>query len=171
MAVFAKYDIESTLFAAKALIVNNFNAKLAEIAADKALDSSAEVLNPPLELLGGGDAPALAVDVLSQNRKNFIYNPYIWIQLTGEKKLKGVGQHVTEVAVFISITDPHDFTGEVRMMRYMRALDEIFSPSQGVKVGITTLSATEILPYLSRPEYQNATKRRLVWGIGLSLTW
>jgi len=69
------------------------------------------------------------------------------------------------------MVDPHDYTGEIRMLRYLRALEEIFEPLQNKKIGIATLSSSELLPYLSTPDFMDKTKRRLTWGIGLVFQW
>ncbi len=166
MGVLAKYDVEKLLFDVKALIIANFNNKLTEIASDKAKDSTNTVLNPALKTLDNN-----AIDLLSINKKNIAYDPFLIIQLVRKESPENVGQNKVEIAVMLSILDPHDYTGEIRMLRYLRALEEIFAPLYNKKIGICTLSSSELLPYLATPDFMDNTKRRLTWGIGLVFQW
>ncbi len=166
MGVLAKYDVEKLLFDVKAFIVANFNTKLTEIAVDKAKDSGNTVLNPALKTLNTD-----AIDLLSINKRNIAYDPFLIIQLVRKESPQNLGQNSVEIAIMLSMVDPHDYTGEIRMLRYLRALEEIFEPLQNKKIGIATLSSSELLPYLSTPDFMDKTKRRLTWGIGLVFQW
>lgn len=158
-----KYDTEKVIVDIAKIIVAKFNAKLLEITADKANDS--EVPQFDLKPLQEN-----AIDLLSANRKNASYDPFLVIELLTVQPIQNIGQKSIEVALAISMLDPMDGTAEFRMLRYLRAFDEIFSPEEGVNIGLASLSATEILPYLDSPDFQDATKRRLTWGLRLRIT-
>ena len=167
MGIFAKYDIEKLLFDVKAKIVSDYNTQLTAVTADKAKDKGAIVLNPVLKPLA-----TEAIDILSINKKTFAaHDPFMIIQLVRKESPENLGENRVELAVMLSLLDPHDYNGEVRMLRYLRALEELFAPLKNKKLGICTLSSTELLPYLSTPDFMDKTKRRLTWGIGLDFEW
>lgn len=166
MGVYAKYDIEKLLFDVKNKIVAEYNTQLTAVTTDKAKDSGAVVLNPTLKTL-----QAEAIDLLSINKKSAAYDPFMIIQLVKKESPENLGENRVELAVMLSLLDPHDTTGEIRMLRYLRALEELFAPLKNKKIGICTLSSTELLPYLSTPDFMDKTKRRLTWGVGLDFEW
>lgn len=180
MGYTARYDAEKLLLDIRAKIVAQYNIKLLEIQTDKAKDSGNIVISNFKKLGGGvlGDniisVPIDAIDLCGMKAaKMQAYDPYMIIQFVGSgvSDVQNLGREIVEVAIMISIIDPHDYTGELRMMRYVRAIKELFEGLSGWATGCVSLTGTECLPYLSTPDYWDNTKKRLTWGLGLKFTY
>jgi hypothetical protein len=179
MGVTAKYDAERLMTDIKNKIVANINTKLLEIQTDKAKDATNLVI-PDFKKLGGGvlgdavvSTPEDAIDLMGINAaKMCAYDPYMIIQFAGAgiADVQEMGREIVEIAIIFSLIDPHDYTGEFRMNRYMRAIKELFESMSGFGTGCVSLSSMQILPYLSNPDYWEDNKKRLTWGRGLKFT-
>lgn len=180
MGAMAKYDAEKLLLEIRAKIVANYNTKLLDIQTDKAKDGTNPVIASFKKLGGGilGDSitstPEEAIDLLGlKAAKMQAYDPYMIIQFAGNgvSGVQNAGQEIVDVAILVSMIDPRDYTGELRMLRYIRALKELFEPYGGFGTGCVSLNGTELLPYLAAPDYWDTNKKRLTWGLGLKLTY
>jgi hypothetical protein len=179
MSITAKYDVEQLMIDIRTKIVADFNTKLAAIVTDKAKNSANIVLTNFKALGGGiiggaaGDTADKAIDLLGLNASKMkAYDPYMIIKFTGDgaAPINTMGRDTASVLILISLIDPRDYTGEIRMLRYRRALKEMFETMSGIGTNRVSLNAIETLPYLSGPDYWDTTKDRLTWGIGLKLT-
>jgi hypothetical protein len=179
MSVTAKYDAERLVLDIKNKIVADYNTKLAEISTDKAKDATNLVISN-FKLLGGGiiggaagDTADKAIDLMGLNASKMkAYDPYMIIKFVGDgaSPIDAMGRDNVNVLIIISLIDPRDYTGEFRMMRYRRAIKELFESMSGGGLARISKSDLETLPYLSGPDYWDKTKDRLTWGIGLKLT-
>ena len=179
MSIKSKYDAEQLLIDIRKKIVADFNNKLAEIVTDKAKDPLNIVLTDFKKLGGGivgtagGDGASLAIDLLGLNASKMkAYDPYMIIKFTGAgaSPVESMGRNIISVLILITLIDPRDTTGEIRMLRYKRALEEMFETMSGIGMSRVSLNNIEVLPYLSGADYWDKTKDRLTWGIGLKLT-
>jgi hypothetical protein len=179
MSIKSKYDAEQLLIDIRAKIIADFNTKLAEIVTDKAKNADNIVLTDFKKLGGGlvgvagGDGALLAIDLLGMNASKMkAYDPYMIIKFVGDGAvpLEALGRDQVSVIILISLIDPRDTTGEIRMLRYRRALKELFESMSCGGIARISKAALETLPYLSGADYWDKTKDRLTWGIGLKLT-
>jgi hypothetical protein len=172
MGALPKFDSEDLQYAVYNILVNSFNAQLDAVTADKALNTGAVVLNPALAYIGNTlDNAAAAIDVMDTNRNAYGYDPYLWIAITKDESMQNKGDYVVDITVFVSLTDPRDTTGEIRIARYTRVLRELFSPMQGVNIGIVPISGTEALPVIPTPDPIDPSARRLTGGLKISCAW
>lgn len=173
MGIRAKYDVEALMLEIKNKIVNEFNNKLDEITTDKAKDAGNIVISDFKYLGGAAKEASAAIDILGINgKKAASYDPYIIISFTGDgaAPVEGMGRDKVNVMILITMIDPNDYTGEIRMLRYRRALKELFETMSANGTGRVSLNAIETLPYLRGADYRDKTKNRLTWGVGLRLT-
>ena len=177
-----RFDVEVLMLAVRRKIIEDFNDTLTGVMADKAnLASTTQAdqaylypqlpIDAPIKMLGNGDDPGQAVDILRLNIKNFKYDPYITILESAKKQIANQSENIVRLDIFFTIKDPRDNTGPIRLHRYMRTLETIFDPRRGGKTGIASLNATELMPYLEGPDKRDQETKRLVWGLGLTFTW
>lgn len=173
MGLLAKYDTESAITTIKNILVDEFNDKLDEITADKAKDGDAIVLDPVIRRLGdtsntGATSPEAAIQYLGYPEKVLAFDPYIIIEAPAVDSIDQIANVIDVINIWITMNDTHDKTAEIRMMRYLRGITELFEGDRDI--GIASVSSVERQGYLATPAFLKTQTKRLSWGIGLRLT-
>lgn len=170
-------DAEFVLLEVQKKIVAQYNDMLNTIAIDKAKDALNIVPADFVKLGGGiigttdGDGADKAIDLMGLNASTFrAYNPFMIIQFTGDglRPVDALGRDTVQILVMITLIDPRDKTGLIRMLRYRQAIKNLFETMSGNRTAQISLSAIETLPYLKGPDFLDKTKERLTWGVGLT---
>lgn len=146
----AKYDAESLLVDIEALLKADLNAKIAEISAEKA---------DGLELKS---VPAAAYFFQTLNEKCANFNPFVIYGITDGTE-EGVGSSVAETVVMevaiVVVDNGQDHAIGKRLLRYRRALSEVFSDKwaemrYSVKLKVKSLSPVSLRLIDSSESYQ-----------------
>lgn len=131
----AKYDIENLLADIQAFLQSNLNAKLSAISAEKA-----DGVNLPLI-----DSNAYFLQTF--NDKNASYDPFVFYgidKVEGDASGPYASRNYKLNVIIIASDQGQDLSMPKRMLRYSRALDEIFSENwatigAAVKFRVTSL--------------------------------
>jgi hypothetical protein len=154
----ARYDLEQLMAEIQALLAANFNTKVAAISTEKA-DSMV------MKTVASG------AYFTTMNFKQANYNPFILygIEDIQSDSTESASIRTVTIQVALILTDSGDDTDvkmQARMLRYLRALEEVFQDSyqlaeSGVKLKIQSL----------RPDtfaYANSTELARVVGVNLT---
>lgn len=130
----AKYDVELFLADIKTLLTTYLNTKIGEINTEKNDSITLKTVNNN----------AYFLQTLDNDEANF--DPYVLYGIE-DIKTTGIGPfsgHLYEIAVVIVAEDYEDGNSAKRMMRYQRALEEVFAEhfqenEHGIKMEIQSI--------------------------------
>jgi len=118
-----------------------------------------------LKLQTGGNI-GKDINWLEETEDSEGYNPQIIIHIMKDESIDGIGGADIIVKIWIRLKDPGDYSGKRRMIRYLLALDRLFSV--GTKIENMSMSSTYMLEYESELETFNEKQVSIMtWGLGL----